>query len=387
MPTAYKHSADRLMVIIPDRLTDLINKGEVTARYYNPGELFKEVHIVLTNDDCPDLQAIQKTVGSAKLYLHNLPSGGRLFLRTAGWQHFLLRDWINAGRELANKIKPNLIRTHNNFLEGYLAKEIKKTLNIPYAVSLHGVWDRDNQETLRQKVTSFFRSKLEKQSLSNADAVIAVYQPIVRYARAYGGKNVHLIYNIVANDDIRKKTSYKLARPPRLITINRQLKEKNPENIIRAIKDIECQYLLVGNGAYHEYLKEVARQEGVESKVTFIIAMPNAQLCNLLADQDMMVSHCDYWGMSKTVIEASLAGLPIIINQHPVEPILEYEGDWLLTCANTPEAYREAIMSFLSDEAKRREYGTHAYDHAKATFDPELMEKKTVAIYRNLLGI
>ena len=42
---------ERLMVLIPHALSDLVAKGEVTERYYNPGDLFREVHIVLTNDD------------------------------------------------------------------------------------------------------------------------------------------------------------------------------------------------------------------------------------------------------------------------------------------------------------------------------------------------
>ena len=38
-----------LLVIIPDRLTNLINKGEVTERYYNPGNLFDEIHLMMTS--------------------------------------------------------------------------------------------------------------------------------------------------------------------------------------------------------------------------------------------------------------------------------------------------------------------------------------------------
>ena len=54
-------SADRapraLMVIVPDRLSELAEKGEVTRRYYNPGDLFDEVDLVLVNDDRPDPRA------------------------------------------------------------------------------------------------------------------------------------------------------------------------------------------------------------------------------------------------------------------------------------------------------------------------------------------
>jgi len=40
-----------LLVIIPDRVTDILIKGEFQPLYYNPGNLFDEVHILMTNDD------------------------------------------------------------------------------------------------------------------------------------------------------------------------------------------------------------------------------------------------------------------------------------------------------------------------------------------------
>lgn len=376
----------RLLVIIPDRLTVLVNKGEITDRYYNPGELFDEVHILLSNDDQPDPAAVQKTVGRARLFLYNLPAGHGLFLRTLGWQPWLLRGWLRRGVDLARTIRPDLIRTHNNFLEGYLARAIKAELRIPFVTSLHGVWDRDELDSLPRRLRSAFRRKLEHTCLEAADAVIAVYKPIVRYAREYGARDVHLIYNIVAGWDIAPKTDYALHSPPRLITVNRQRKEKDPSNIIRAIRDLECEYLLIGDGPYHEQLKALAQAEGCGEKVRFIKAMPNDQLCSLLQDCDLMLSHCDYWGISKTLIEGALAGLPIVVNEHPEEPIPDYEGGWLTLCDNTPEGYRVAILSLLADLSLRQSMGERSLGHAREHFAPSRMEDKVVAIYRKLLG-
>ena len=62
---------NRLLVCVPDRITDILVKGEYQPNYYNPGEFFDEVHILMTNDDRPDLQALQRTVGRARLFTHN----------------------------------------------------------------------------------------------------------------------------------------------------------------------------------------------------------------------------------------------------------------------------------------------------------------------------
>lgn len=376
------------MVIVPDRLTDLVRKGEVTPRYYNPGELFREVHLVLMNDDRPDPAAVQPMVGAARLELHNLiGSQGKYLLRTLGWQRPLLEPLLRRAVALAREVRPQLVRTHNNFLEGVVAQRLKSALGIPYIVSLHGVWDIDDRTTARGRVLARFRRKLERVALADADAVIAVYSPIIRYAKEYGARRVELIYNIVAGASVARKRDYALNRPPRLITINRQLQEKNPANIIRAVAALDCRYTLVGTGPLHEPLKALAAELGCGDRVRFVPSMPNADLCASLAEYDLMVSHCDYWGMSKTMIEGGLAGLPIVINRHPQIAIGEYEGDWLVECENSPEGYRAALEGLLGSEERRAELGRRAAQVARTRFDPATMEEKTVALYREAMGL
>lgn len=382
----HRFEADRLMVIVADRLSDLIRKGEVHERYYNPGELFREVHLVMTNDDCPDLPTMQRMVGGAQLHVHNLPAGSRYFLRTLGWQLPLLKSYLNRAVALAREIKPTLVRTHNNFIEGVMARDIKRALGVPYVISLHGVWDVDDRTTLDEHIRARFREKLERAALSSADAAVAVYAPIVRYARAYGAKRIELIYNIVSGSDIERKQDYAVSGPARLLTVNRQVAGKNPENIIRAVAKLGCHYTLVGGGPLHERLRALAAELGCADRIQFIKSIPNVALCQMLKDFDLMVSHCDYWGMSKTIIEGGLAGLPIVINRHPKIPIEEYAGGWIVECENNPDAYAAAIGDLLGSETKRRALGALAAQTARDRFTPAVMEARTVALYRDVIG-
>ena len=61
------------MVIISDKLSVLVEKGEITERYYNPKEFFDEVHIIALNNDEVDVKKIAKTVGIAKLFVYHCP--------------------------------------------------------------------------------------------------------------------------------------------------------------------------------------------------------------------------------------------------------------------------------------------------------------------------
>ena len=131
----HRFEAGRLMVIVPDRLSDLIAKGEITERYYNPGELFREVHLVLTNEDRPDVAALQQTVGAADLHLHNMPTAPHFFARTLGWQPLLMRSWTNRMVRLAQSLKPDLIRCHGADLNAYAAAAIREAMNVRFVVS------------------------------------------------------------------------------------------------------------------------------------------------------------------------------------------------------------------------------------------------------------
>ncbi len=373
----------KLLVIVNYPVSAILNKGEYPPGYYNPGDVFDEIHILTTVLDSVNVEKMQFTGGNARVFVHSIPAPS--FKSSLGWQPFLLRNWVGRCMSLVKGISPDLVRVHNSFIQGYLAYEIKKDLRIPYVLSLHGVWDRDDLGTFTQKFIHIFRKKLEKISLKNSDAVIAVYSPIVRYAKEYGARNIQVIYNAVGARNIPRKTSYTLSNPPKLITINRMNREKNPENIVRAVKDIDCEYYLVGDGPYRQKIQDLVHELGLDEKVRFVPSMPNHELLKMLTECDLLVSHCDYWGISKSLIESALLGIPIVINDLPAEANGDLQGGWVSLCSNTPEDYRRAILDLLANSEKRRLLGTTANRHAAENFDPNILIDKVAAIYRDLM--
>jgi len=368
----------KLVVIARHFPSVLIEKGEYVPRYYNPGNVFDEVHLLLTNDDQPNIKAFKHTASEAKLFVHNLPRPD--FLRTLGWRSWLIRGWIEEAVEIVEKIQPQLIRVHNNFLEGYLGQCLRETLGVPYLVSIHHS-EHQFRTTIQRKLLGVLLRRYEYGSLQEANGVIAVYQSNYNYAEQLKGNDPRLIYNQVS-DQIPVKSDYSLSTPPKIITINQQKDRKNPQNIIRAIADIDCEYWLVGNGPLHQELVDLARELGVEEKVHFYTSIDNHDLTEMLRNCDLHVSHCDVWGMSKTVVESSMAALPTLINNHPRLPIPEYDDSWIMRCDNTPESYREHILRILGDESLRRKIGQSARAHAKKNFDPVLMEMRLADLYQ-----
>ena len=379
-----------LLVIVSDRLSDIITKGEIIARYYNPGELFDEVHILMTNNDNPDREAIQKTVGRARLFIHNLPPPS--VVETFGWQPFMLKKWVASGVQVAREIRPSIVRAYGNYLNGFLAAKIKQQLKIPLVISLHTNPDVNIRGCISWRsnwlLYSMFKRMVwfEDESLKNADMVLPVYESIRSYATDHGAKQVKVCYNVINPDFISQKKTYSLHTPPRIISVGRQLPGKNPDNLIRAVALFpEIELTLVGDGPYHNYLKKVTRDCNITDRVFFYKAIPNDQLCQSLPEYDIFATHTDYWEISKSVLEPLLTGLPVVLNRQCGNHVPELEGDFVCLVKNTQGGYAAALRKLLENHTLREQFGRKAYSHAQALWSPIKTETEYVEIYRNLL--
>jgi glycosyltransferase involved in cell wall biosynthesis len=386
----YKFEENRLMVIIPDRLSDLTKKGEVIQRYYNPGELFKEVHILMINDDRPDTSYIQKTVGDANLFLYNMPITKKHFFRSLGYRPRLLESWARPAIELAKKIKPSLIRCHANGFNTYIASMIKKNLSIPYIVSLHINPDEDVKKrdvNWKGKLRNMMIKSIEYAGLRNSDYVLPVYKSIIPYIEKMGVKKYEVAYNVLNPNFLKKKEDYKLHNPIRILSVGRLFKEKNPENIIKALKNLPKAHLtIIGDGPYYDYLKNTVNQNNLEKQVAFKRSVPNDRLSQQLAEYDIFAIHSEYWEINKSVLEAFLVGLPVVINRRIGEPVPEFDGDFLILVENSVEEYYRAFKRLIEDDKLREGLGQKAYIHAQKNWAPEKTEMKYVEIYRRTIN-
>lgn len=380
----------RLMVIIPDELSAIVKKGEITQRYYNPGELFDEVHIVMTNDDKVNVADLQETVGRARVFLYNLPVDRKIFFKSLGLRPRLLKHWAETGVRLARQIEPDMIRCYGNSFNGFLGVEIKRALRVPMVVSLHAHPEEDARIAgLNWKARLFatMHETVEDLTLRNADIVLPVYESIRSYAERHGAKKVQVVYNAL-NPHLRGKESYKLHDPVRIISVGRLFAGKNPEHVIRAVAELDAHLTLVGDGPLLGHLREVTEACRAQQKVTFHKAIPNDQLCDMLPEFDIFATHSAFSGPPKAVLEPLLTGLPVVLNRcdaRPVPELAEGDGSWILLVADTKEGYLQAFRRLIADDRFREQLGRKAYAHAQEHWAPDKMEAKVVEIYTQLM--
>ncbi|HZV62098.1 MAG TPA: glycosyltransferase [Methylophilaceae bacterium] len=384
----------RLLVLVPDRISDILVKGEYQPGYYNPGEVFDEVHILTTTDDRPSIEHLQRTVGKARLFVHNLPDNIALVGKRPWWLTKLrLQRWAIQGVEIAQKIQPALIRCHGSDWNTYLASRIKAELGIPYVVSLHINPDvnpvrrimKPNLSPQEARHNAFYEY-IETSGLRNADLVMPVYKPIVPYLKRLGVERIEVCYNVLNKLHLRVKHDYALHSPARIIYVGRLFEEKNPANIMRALVRLpNTQFTIVGDGPIRPRLEQLAVELGIADRTFFRPAVANDELCELLAEQDIFAVHTEYWEISKSVLEALLTGLAIVINNRLGDAVPELEGDFVLKVSNTEDEYFTALHYLLNNDSARAELGRKALAHARQNWAPEVTEAKYAAIYRSFL--
>lgn len=385
----------KLMVIVPDRVSAWIRKGEVVDRYFNPGNVFDEVHIVLTNDDRIDSPeeraAMQRMVGRAAFEVHNVPGGKPLFALTLAWRPALLRLWARRAVRIARRVRPDLVRCYSSSINAVAAAEITRRLGIPYVVSLHGNPDIDyyrgrRAHTLLERFVGWASIDMELTGLRNARLILPVYSPIIEYLERHDLRPWEIAYNVVGHDARPKEGYGRRHRRLRAVCVGRQdSMQKDPSPIIDAVLELDdVELLLIGNGDLHDSLRRRAALAG--DRIRFVPAMPNDEVLAQLADADVYVYSSDNYELSKTVIEAALTGLPIVVNDQRGAPIEELVGDHVRLVEGSAASYRAALQE-LADEEARAALGRRARAHALAHWSPGAAEARLADIYRDVAGL
>jgi glycosyltransferase involved in cell wall biosynthesis len=256
-------------------------------------------------------------------------------------------------------------------------------------VSLHINPDEDvrgRANSFVKRAVTVAQQDIERIGLRNADLVMPVYKPIIRYLDRLGVTRYEVCYNSLNPTYLRKKDDYALHRPVRVISVGRQFAEKNPDNLIKAVRAMPAVHLtMVGDGSHHQHLREVAASCGIADRVEFIPSIDNDELCRRLPEFDIFATHSEYWELSKSVIEPLLTGLPVVINRRKGMPVPELTDDICLLVENTVDSYGAALKRLIGNDGFRENLGRSAYAHAQREWAPAVTEAKFVTIYRSLV--
>jgi len=371
----------KLCIFPNDSLKSYYEKGEIKDRYFNPKNFFDEIHVISLFDNEIEAEKVQNLAGNALLKIHKL---GKANLSN-------YKSYENKVISIVSEIKPSLIRTFNPRIQGWLANKAAKKLKIPIVVSLHTNYDQ--QRNLAKKKGNFFRflklsyasRKLERFTLTNADAVICVYEYIVPYAKKMGASNILVIYNKVDLDKFSSKSPKKfVSNKPTIISVGRLIDQKNHKYIIKAMKNLDAKLLIIGDGPNFEALNNLIQSLDIANKVELIKRIPNDQLPQYYTSCDLYVQPMENLdGIPIPVLEAMACGLPVVMSKHSKE-YSEIIDKAVMFTENNPESFFNSFKMILTNSEFKEELKQKSLSIINE-IGGEKMEEKELSLYRKLI--
>jgi D-inositol-3-phosphate glycosyltransferase len=306
------------------------------------------------------------------------------------------------------KINYNLIHA-NFFMSGLVAMWLKETLNIPFVITFHALgYVRQIYQGKSDKFPPE-RIQIEKQIVQNADAVIAECpqdkMDLIEYYNTpvekitiipcgFSAKEFYPINREIACTLLGLQTDEKI-----LLQLGRMVPRKGVDNVVRALgrlKDSGVPYRLVVVGGETDdpdpmacpeiaRLQRIAKEEGVENKVTFVGRKNREILKYYYCAADVFISTPWYEPFGITPLESMACGTPVIgSNVGGIKySVLDGKTGFLVP-PNDPDSLASKVHMLISDPALLQQMKKASKQRVKENFTWQKVASLVADLYQHI---
>ncbi|MBK9602187.1 MAG: glycosyltransferase [Anaerolineales bacterium] len=299
-------------------------------------------------------------------------------------------------------IKLDVIHTHHPFLLGNTAATKAQELNLPLVFTFHTQYREYTHYVPfpMETVQNFIKSTVDRllQDFMRRCQHIIIPSESMRetLVNNYGLKNNFTViptgvdleaYRTASGEKIRKKRRWE--KDIVMISIGRLAPEKNWPTLLHAaalvIKDIpQFRFVLIGDGTDRKSLEELAKELGIQKRVTFTGSLSFAETPSYMKAANLFgfASITETQGLA--TLEAMAAGLPVVaVEASGTRDILKHGQQGYLV-ENNPEALAAAIKRLLSNPERMQKFAQAAYKKAQS-FNIENLTGKLLDVYEQAI--
>ena len=372
----------KLCVFPNDPIQAYYDKGEIKERYYNPQNIFSEIHFITLIDQDIEVSKIQVIGGKAKIVIHSV---GKINIKNRNKR---LEDVI----AIVKEIQPDVVRAYNPFIEGWLAAKCAKELKIPFLLSLHTQYD-GNRRILKKTnfkkylVLKYTEKFIEPYVLKSADKITAIYKIIEPYVLKHCHNKPEILHNKVDCEKFANATALESLQKPLILSVGALISVKNHECVIQSMKNVNANLMIIGNGLLHDKLQELIKKNNLDSKIIIKKSVPHNQIQNYYKSADIfaLAYNPEIEGIPMPVMEAMATGLAIVIPPSKENFSEKLEGSVVFAESN-PDSFARSINELLDDKLLHKKFADRAKIKA-LEFDIEKIEKREAEIYTELVSI
>jgi len=192
-------------------------------------------------------------------------------------------------------------------------------------------------------------TRRERAAFSQADRVVVTTEFMKQYALdryRLSEDKVWVVPNYVLTD-LFVPTSSHSHGDRRVIFIGRLSEEKNLQSLLDAMRGLDAELVMIGDGRLREPLGAKASAEGLA--VTFLGNRPHRELPHHLNQATVFVLPSHYENHPKTLLEAMSCGLPVIgAKVVGIREVIEHRQTGFL-CGASADEIRAAIREVLDN--------------------------------------
>jgi glycosyltransferase involved in cell wall biosynthesis len=355
-------------------------KGEIKERYFNPKNIFDEVHIISFADEEVEESKVEKIAGTGKLKIHKV---GKINIKNR-------KKEVHKILDLVKKISPNVIRAYNPLVEGWCASYIAQKLDIPFFVSLHTQYDY-NRKLIRKKnlkkylVLKYSEKFIEPYVLKNANKISIVYKIIEPYVLKNTSIKPELLYNKVNCEKFFNANIRNDLAKPLILSVGNLIESKNHELLIESMKKINANLLIIGKGELYTHLKNKIKMNNLEKKISILESVPYEKIPQYYKSADIFALAYDpnQEGLPMPVMEAMSAGTPVVI---PKSLDSEELSDSVVFSERNVDSFYQKINELLENDELRMKCIQNGLKKAQ-NFDMDKLEKRESELYEELIKI
>lgn len=275
---------------------------------------------------------------------------------------------------------------------------IQKISGISYVIRMNG-GHHFFAESEKRKI-NFWKGFQEKRSFRKADVVIGVSQYVMNHTLKYidfNGKKGPIIFN-PANLSNFYEANPSLIVPGRLFFAGTVCEKKGIRQLIQAIPQIrlkfpEAHLVIAGRdwyfpdgSSYISFLKREVITKDIESCVTFLGAVDNNRLPELIEQAELCIYPSHMEAMPLAWIEVLSMGKPFLASKLGPGPEVVKDGVTGRLCDPlSPKDIAQKTVEMLADKEASRKMGLEGRRDVLKRFDINVLLQQNIDFYTNLL--
>lgn len=243
---------------------------------------------------------------------------------------------------------------------------------------------------IRNEKLPFYKFLLEKliHNHLNDATVFNNYSAKAKFEkRGFNRKKIYVIQNAIEskNSCLNSKSSNGEIR---IVTVGRFVRQKDYEtalksfrNLVRRNSNMEFRYYIVGYGPLEKGIRSMAEQLKIDNNIKVFINPPDVP--SILKSSDIFLSTSLFEGVSNSIMEALLAGLPVVATDVGDNNYLVKNGynGYLVPCKDVDTIVSK--LEYLSgSEEVRKEFGKNSIK----VVETEFSKMKLLDSYLNLFS-